>query len=500
MSKYLMALDQGTTSSRCILFDFNGEAAAAAQKEHKQIFPREGWVEHDPAEIWSNQLSVALEAMAKIGAGAKDVAAIGVTNQRETTVVWDKNTGKPVYNAIVWQCRRTSDFCDTLKSEGFDAVIAKKTGLTADAYFSGAKIKWILDNVPGALEAARRGRLLFGTVDAWLLWNLTRGAVFATDYSNASRTMLFNIHTLKWDTEILDRFDIPAAMLPEVLPTAHIFGGTHRDFFGAEIPVAGMAGDQQAALFGQACFIPGMVKNTYGTGCFTLMHTGGKAAASKNGLLTTIAWGLGGGVEYALEGSVFTAGSVIQWLRDGLNMITDAAETEAYAQKTENANGVYIVPAFVGLGAPYWDQHARGLIAGLTFGARKEHIIRAALESIAYQSYDVISAMAADTSQTLTEIRADGGASVNNFLMQFQADILGAAVCRPAMVESTALGAAFLAGLAAGVFGGKEEIAKKVSIDRVFTPAMNPLTRNGLLSGWKDAVKKAGEPGRANKF
>ena len=494
MGNYIMALDQGTTSSRCILFDLQGRAAAMAQKEHRQIFPKSGWVEHDPIEIWHNQLSAARAAMAKVDAYASEIAAIGITNQRETTIVWDKHTGKPVHNAIVWQCRRTADFCNSLKTEGFDATIKTKTGLACDAYFSGTKLKWILDNVPGAKEAAQRGDLLFGTVDTWLLWQLTRGAVFATDYSNAARTMLFNIHTLTWDTEILDKFDIPLGILPEPLPNAHIFGEAHRDFFGGPIPIGGMAGDQQAALFGQACFVPGMVKNTYGTGCFALMNTGGRAVNSQNGLLATIAWDIGRGPQYALEGSVFIAGALIQWLRDGLGLIATAAETENLARQVNSTGGVYIVPAFVGLGAPHWSQHAKGLICGLTQSTTKAHIVRAALEAIAYQSHDVICAMGLDTGLAPKEIRADGGAAANDFLMQFQADILGTNVCRPAQIESTALGAAFLAGLAVGIYQNTDEIneiAQKARLSSTFAPGMDKVLKDELLCGWRAAVSRA---------
>ena len=491
MSKYIMALDQGTTSSRCVLFGADGEVHGMAAKEHRQIFPQPGRVEHDPMEIWSCQLSVAIEAMAKIGASAADIAAIGITNQRETTLVWDKFTGKPVYNAIVWQCRRTADYCETLQAEGFGAKIKAKTGLPTDAYFSGTKIRWVLENVEGARSKAEEGRLLFGTVDTWLVWQLTKGEVFATDYSNASRTMLFNIHSLEWDGEILEKFNIPPSMLPRVLPSSHVFGTSHKDVLGREIPIAGIAGDQQAALFGQCCFTPGMVKNTYGTGCFTLMNTGREAVASKNGLLTTIAWGLGGGVEYALEGSVFVAGAAVQWLRDGLRMIDNADLSELYAEKVEDTGGMYVVPAFVGLGAPYWDQYARGVVVGLTRGTNKEHFIRATLESIAYQSHDVIKAMVADTGQTLRQIRVDGGACRNNFLMQFQADILNTQVCRPKVTESTALGAAYLAGLATGIFATREEIAQNAKVSRVFEPNMPAQTREELLAGWADAVGRS---------
>jgi len=491
MEKFLMALDQGTTSSRCILFKENGDIHSLAQKEFTQIFPKPGWVEHDPMEIWSSQLSVTTEAMAKVGATAGDIAAMGITNQRETTVVWNKETGTPVYNAIVWQCRRTSDYCESLKDEGFDAAIKEKTGLTVDAYFSGTKVRWILENVEGAREEAEKGNLLFGTVDTWLMWKLTKGEVFATDYSNASRTMLFNIHTLEWDKEILEKFNIPTSMLPEVLPSSHVYGKNDRDLLGGEIPIAGVAGDQQSALFGQCCFEPGMVKNTYGTGCFTLMNTGETAVESENGLLTTIAWGADGKVEYALEGAVFVAGAAVQWLRDGLRMIDNAAFTEAYAEKVEDSQDVYVVPAFVGLGAPYWDQYARGVIVGLTRGVEKEHFIRATLESIAYQSYDVIKAMAMDTKGDLGQIRVDGGACNNNFLMQFQADIAGTEVVRPKMTESTALGAVFLAGLAVGFYENKDDITKKVSVDRVFKPAMAEDVRAKLIDGWDEAVKRS---------
>jgi len=488
MSNYLLALDQGTTSSRCILFTKEGELHAIAQREFPQIFPEQGWVEHDPMELWSSQLSVMTEVMAKVGASTSDIAALGISNQRETTIVWDKRTGKPVYNAIVWQCRRTSDYCKALKAEGFDTEIKARTGLTLDAYFSGTKIRWILENIPGAKEQARAGNLLFGTVDTWLVWQLTKGAVHATDYSNASRTMLFNIHTLAWDREILDKLGIPESMLPQVRPSSHVFGKSHPDLLGGEILIAGIAGDQQAALFGQCCFEPGMVKNTYGTGCFTLMSTGDAAVESQNGLLTTIAWGVDGKVEYALEGSVFIAGAAIQWLRDGLRMIENAECSEAYAEQVADTNGVYVVPAFVGLGAPYWDQYARGVIVGLTRGVTKEHFIRAALESIAYQSYDVIKAMEMDISGALKQIRVDGGACNNNLLMQFQADILDVEVVRPEITESTALGAVFLAGLAVGVYESREEIAKKVKGSHIFRPRMDAETRKRLLAGWSQAV------------
>lgn len=489
MPKYLMAFDQGTTSSRCILFDKGGKICSIAQKEYTQIFPQPGWVEHDPMEIWSSQLSVATEARAKIAATPGEIAAIGITNQRETTIVWNKNTGKPIYNAIVWQCRRTSEYCDTLKASGFDKTITEKTGLIVDAYFSGTKLRWILENVPDAQEAANRGELLFGTVDSWLVWNLTNGKVHVTDYSNASRTMLFNIHTLEWDKDILAELGIPHNMLPEVKPSSYVYGTTA--LLGGEIKIAGIAGDQQAALFGQCCFDAGMVKNTYGTGCFILMQTGENAINSQNGLLTTIAWGLDGKVEYALEGGVFVAGAAVQWLRDGLRMIDNAMFTEAYATKVEDSNGVYIVPAFVGLGAPYWDQYARGIIVGLTRGVEKEHFIRATVESMAYQSYDVIKAMEADAKLALKEIRVDGGAVANNFLMQFQADILGVDVIRPVITESTALGAVYLAGLAVGFYENKEDIKNNANVDRVFSAKMEATLRENLLAGWQEAVKRS---------
>ena len=492
MQKYLVALDQGTTSSRCILFDKGGHVLSVAQVELSQLYPKPGWVEHDPMEIWSSQIGVLAEAKARIGAEASDIAAIGITNQRETTIVWDRRTGKPVYNAIVWQCRRTAEYCDSLRASGFDTLVRERTGLIVDAYFSGTKLRWILDNVGGARAAAERGDLLFGTVDTWLVWNLTKGAAHVTDYSNASRTMLFNIHTLDWDGDILWEMDIPRAMLPEVKPSSHIYAAASPDFLGgAKIPIAGIAGDQQAALFGHCCHEPGTVKNTYGTGCFLLMNTGSKAINSQNGLLTTIAWGLGHGVDYALEGSVFVAGAAIQWLRDGLRMIDNAAFTETYAAAVEDTNGVYVVPAFVGLGAPHWDQYARGIIVGLTRNVGKEHLIRAALESIAYQSHDVIRAMEADAGVALKSLRVDGGAAKNNFLMQFQSDILGAGIIRPAVVETTALGAAYLAGLAVGFYDSREDIQKNTDIDKVFTPAMEEGPRQTLVTGWREAVKRS---------
>jgi glycerol kinase len=491
LAKYLLALDQGTTSSRSIIFDKQGNVITSSQKEFTQIFPQAGWVEHDPMEIWSSQLAVMTEARARAGIEISEIAALGITNQRETTIVWDRATGKPIYNAIVWQCRRTSEYCDTLKDKGFDKKIREKTGLIVDAYFSGTKVRWILENVPGAREKAEKGELAFGNVDTWLVWNLTKGKVHATDYSNASRTMLFNIHTLQWDDEILKELNIPKALLPEVKPSSYVFGKTDPEYLGGEVPIAGIAGDQQAALFGQCCFEQGTVKNTYGTGCFILMNTGEAAVESKNGLLTTIAWGLDGKVEYALEGSVFIAGAAIQWLRDGLRMIDNAAFTEVYAKKVPDSNGVYVVPAFVGLGAPYWDQYARGGIFGLTRGVEKEHFIRATLESLAYQSNDVIKAMEADAGVELKAIRVDGGACANNFLMQFQADVAGAEVVRPKVIESTALGAVYLAGLAVGFYKDKTDIMQNVAVDNVFKPSMDETKRAELTKGWAEAVKRS---------
>ncbi len=490
MSKYLLAIDQGTTSSRCIFFDKAGSIQSVAQQEYKQIYPKPGWVEHDPTEIWASQLAVMSEAKARLGVDASEIAAIGITNQRETTIIWDKTTGKPVYNAIVWQCRRTAEYCDSLKEKGWTDIIRQKTGLVIDAYFSGTKVRWILENVPGVRERAERGELLFGTVDSYLVWKLTKGRVHITDYSNASRTMLFNIHTLQWDDEILKELNIPKCMLPDVKPSSYIYGNTDPEFLGGEIPIAGIAGDQHAALFGQCCFTPGMVKNTYGTGCFILMNTGDTAVESENGLITTIAWGLNGKVEYALEGSVFVAGAALQWLRDGLHMIDHAAFSEGYAKKVEDSNGVYVVPAFTGLGAPYWDQYARGAILGLTRGVEKAHLVRATLESLAYQSYDVMSAMEADAGTPIRELRVDGGASANNFLMQFQADLLQSDVVRPSMIESTALGAVYLAGLAVGYYKDQDDIRKNVSVDQVFHPDMEDAKRKKLLAGWKKAVTR----------
>jgi len=489
--KYIMALDQGTTSSRAIIFDENGLIKGVTNREFTQIYPKPGWVEHDAMEIWGSQIGVAKEVLLKCGLSVNDIAAIGITNQRETTVVWDKNTGKPVYNAIVWQCRRTAPICDDLKARGLTEKIREKTGLVVDAYFSGTKVKWILDNVEGTREKAEKGELLFGNIDTWLIWNLTGGKVHVTDYSNASRTMLFNIHKLDWDDEILKELNIPRAMLPKVMPSSHIYGYTTTEVFGGEIPIAGDAGDQQAALFGQACYAPGMAKNTYGTGCFMLMNTGEKAVESKSGLLTTIAWGADGKVEYALEGSIFIAGAVIQWLRDELRVLDNAAQSEELATKVEDNNGVYLVPAFVGLGAPYWDMYARGAILGLTRGAKREHIVRAALESICYQTRDVLEAMQKDSGITLKSLKVDGGAVANNFLMQFQSDILGVPVDRPKVIETTALGAAYLAGLAVGYWKDKNDISAKWQIDRTFKPQMDIDTKERLYKGWKKAVKRS---------
>lgn len=484
-----MALDAGTTSNRCILFNEKGEMCSVAQKEFTQYFPQSGWVEHDANEIWASQYSVAVEAMAKINAKASDIAAIGITNQRETTIVWDKNTGEPVYHAIVWQCRRTSEYCDYLKEKGLADKFRAKTGLVIDAYFSGTKIKWILDNVPGARAKAEAGDLLFGTVETWLIWKLTKGAVHVTDYSNASRTLLFNINTLEWDDEILTELNIPKSMLPKALPSSYVYGESDAELFGGSIKIAGAAGDQQAALFGQTCFTAGEAKNTYGTGCFMLMNTGEKPVFSQNGLVTTIAWGLDGKVKYALEGSIFIAGAAIQWLRDQLKVIDSAADSEYMATKVKDTNGCYVVPAFAGLGAPHWDQYARGTIVGLTRGVNKYHIIRATLESLAYQVNDVLDAMKADSGIDLAALKVDGGASANNFLMQTQADIIGAPVNRPVCVETTAMGAAYLAGLAVGYWASKEDVIKNWAIDAVFKPAISADERAKKIKGWKKAVK-----------
>ena len=489
MAKYVMALDAGTTSNRCILFNEKGEMCSVAQKEFTQYFPKPGWVEHNANEIWSTQLGVAVEAMQNIGATADDIAAIGITNQRETAIVWDKETGEPVYHAIVWQCRRTSAYCDTLKEQGFTEMIQKKTGLVIDAYFSATKVKWILDHVEGARCKAEEGRLLFGTVETWLIWKMTKGAVHVTDYSNASRTMMFNINELQWDADILKLLGIPACMLPKPVPSSSIYGEADPSFFGGLIPIGGAAGDQQAALFGQTCFTAGEAKNTYGTGCFLLMNTGERPVFSKNGLVTTIAWGLDGRVNYALEGSIFVAGAAVQWLRDEMRLVDTSPDTEYMASKVKNTNGCYVVPAFTGLGAPYWDQYARGTIVGITRGVNKYHMIRATLESIAYQFNDVITAMQADSGITLSTLKVDGGASANNFLMQFQSNIIDAPVHRPMCVETTAMGAAYLAGLAVGYWRSKEEVIKNWQIDRVFKPEMEEKDRLACLNGWQRAVK-----------
>lgn len=491
MQKYIMALDAGTTSNRCILFNKKGEMCSVAQREFHQYFPKPGWVEHDADEIWASMLGVAVEAMNMIGAEASDIAAIGITNQRETAIVWDKNTGDPIYHAIVWQCRRTSEYCDSLKEKGLTEKFRQKTGLVIDAYFSATKIKWILDNVEGAREKAERGELLFGTVETWLIWKLTKGSVHITDYSNASRTMLFNINTLEWDEEILEELNIPCSMLPEPKPSSCVYGMADPSFLGGAIPIAGAAGDQQSALFGQTCFQAGEAKNTYGTGCFLLMNTGEKPVFSENGLVTTIAWGLNGKVNYALEGSIFVAGAAIQWLRDEMRLIDSSEDSEYMAQKVQDTNGCYVVPAFTGLGAPHWDQYARGTIVGITRGTNKNHIIRATLESIAYQVCDVIDAMKADAETDLRTLNVDGGASANDFLMQFQADMLDKPVNRPSCVESTALGAAYLAGLAVGYWESKEEVMKNVQYDRVFIPSIDPEERAAKRKGWNKAVKYA---------
>lgn len=489
MAKYVMALDAGTTSNRCILFNEKGEMCSVAQKEFTQFFPKPGWVEHDANEIWNTQLSVAKEAMTKLGVSAGDISAIGITNQRETTIVWDKTTGEPIHHAIVWQCRRTSEYCDTLKEKGLTDSFREKTGLVIDAYFSGTKLKWLLDNVEGARERAQKGELLFGTVETWLIWKLTGGKVHITDYSNASRTMLFNIQKLEWDEDILKELDIPRCMLPEAKPSSCIYGETDPSWFGGPIPVAGAAGDQQAALFGQTCFKPGEAKNTYGTGCFMLMNTGEKPVFSKNGLVTTIAWGLDGKVEYALEGSIFVAGAAIQWLRDQLRIIDSAPDSEYMATRVKDSNGCYVVPAFTGLGAPHWDQYARGAIVGLTRGVNKYHIVRATLESLAYQVNDVLQAMKADSGIELAALNVDGGASANNFLMQVQADIINAPVQRPRCVETTAMGAAYLAGLAVGYWAGKEDVIKNRAIDSRFEPEIGADERKKMIDGWNKAVK-----------
>lgn len=491
MKQFVMALDAGTTSNRCILFDKQGNICSVAQKEFTQYFPKPGWVEHDADEIWSTQLGVAVEAMSKIGAEATDIAAIGITNQRETAIVWDKKTGEPVCNAIVWQCRRTAGFCDKLIAEGLEDMIRRKTGLKIDAYFSATKIKWILDHVEGARQRAERGELLFGTVETWLIWKLTKGKVHVTDYSNASRTMLFNINTLQWDEDILKLLDIPVSMLPEVKPSSCIYGESDPSYFGGSIPIGGAAGDQQSALFGQTCFQPGEAKNTYGTGCFLLMNTGEKPVFSDNGLLTTIAWGLDGKVNYALEGSIFVAGAAIQWLRDEMRLIDSSEDSEYMANKVPDTNGCYVVPAFTGLGAPHWDPYARGTIVGITRGVNKYHVIRATLESLAYQVNDVLKDMEADAGITLSSLKVDGGASANNFLMQSQADISNAPVNRPRCVETTAMGAAYLAGLAVGYWENKEEVLKNWASDRIFMPQIPEEERENKIRGWNKAVRYA---------
>ncbi len=491
---YVLVLDQGTTSSRAVLFDKAGNLVQIAQSELTQHYPQKGWVEHDPMEIWGSQSGVAREVLETAGIRPFEIAAIGITNQRETTVVWDKTTGKPIYNAIVWQCRRTAEYCDELVERGLSEYVKKTTGLVVDAYFSGTKIKWILDHVEGAREKAAQGQLLFGTIDTWLIWNLTRGKKHMTDYSNASRTMLFNINTLEWDDRLLEELEIPRSMLPEVVSSSEVYGYTDKcTFGGANIPIAGVAGDQHAALFGQNCFSSGMAKNTYGTGCFILMNTGNQPIPSKNGLLTTIAWGLDGQIEYALEGSVFIAGALIQWLRDELKLISDAGDSEYFAGKVSSSNGVYIVPAFVGLGAPYWDMYARGAILGLTRESNRNHIIRAALEAIAYQTKDVLLAMRDDSGIVLKELKVDGGASQNDFLMQFQASILGVNVVRPKNIESTAFGAACLAGLAVGFWENKEELKALFEVDRVFRPQMDDEKVDLFYKGWKKAVGRTSD-------
>ncbi len=491
MEKYIMALDLGTTSCRCILFNKAGKICSIAQKEFPQIYPQPGWVEHDAEEIWATQNGLMFEAMSKLDVSFAEMAGIGITNQRETTVVWNKHTGKPVYNAIVWQCRRTAAYCDQLKEQGYTETIRQKTGLVLDAYFSGTKLKWILDHVEGARAQAEAGDLLFGTIETWVIWKLTGGKVHITDYSNASRTMLFNIHTLEWDEELLQLLDIPRQMLPKPQPSSHVYGYTDSKIFGEHVPIAGAAGDQQCALFGQTCFAPGEAKNTYGTGGFMLMNTGTKPVSSKNGLVTTIAWGVDGKVEYALEGSIFVAGAAIQWLRDEMGMLREAAESEELAKSVPDNNGCYVVPAFVGLGAPYWDQYARGAIVGLTRGVNRKHIVRATLEAIAYQVFDVLQAMEEDSGIKLSTLAVDGGACANNFIMQFQADILNLPVARPCCVETTAMGSAYLAGLAVGYWQNKAEIKQNHSIARTFQPQMEDERRVKLLAGWKKAVEAA---------
>ena len=489
--KYIMALDQGTTSSRCILFDKSGNICSVVNKEFKQIYPQPGWVEHDASEIWDTTLEVARAAMAKLSVKAEDISAIGITNQRETTVVWDKETGEPIANAIVWQCRRTSDIIDGLVRDGWSDKIRDKTGLVPDAYFSGSKIKWLLDNTPGARRRAKAGKLLFGTIDTWLIWKLTGGRVHVTDYTNASRTMLYNIRELKWDQELLNLLDVPASMLPEVKPSSCVYGTTDFELLGGEIPIAGAAGDQQCALFGQCCFEPGQMKNTYGTGCFLLMNTGHEIVKSKNGLVTTIAASADGTVQYALEGSIFIAGAAIQWLRDELGVLTSASESLSYAKRVSDTAGGYVVPAFTGLGAPYWNQRARGVVVGITRGFSRAHLVRATLESLAYQTYDIVRAMERDSGIPIADLKVDGGASANNFLMQFQSDLIAADVYRPRCIETTALGAAYLAGLAVGFWTGLDDVRNNWAVDKVFTPELDEEKRRKLLHGWHKAVKCA---------
>ena len=491
MGKYIMALDAGTTSNRCILFNEKGERCSVAQREFTQYFPKPGWVEHDADEIWASMLGVAVEAMTKIGADASQIAAIGITNQRETAIVWDKNTGVPVYHAIVWQCRRTSEYCDSLKAKGLTEKFREKTGLVIDAYFSATKIKWILDHVEGSREKAEKGQLLFGTVETWLIWKLTKGRVHVTDYSNASRTMLFNINTLQWDQEILDELGIPKSMLPKPMPSSCVYGKSDPSVFGGAIPIAGAAGDQQAALFGQTCFSAGEAKNTYGTGCFLLMNTGDKAVESKNGLLTTIAAGTDNDVQYALEGSIFVSGAGIQWLRDEMNILETSAQSEEYARSVEDTAGVYVVPAFTGLGAPYWNPYARGTVVGITRGCTKAHFVRAVLESMAYQTYDILKIMENESGVDIPKLKVDGGASKNDFLMQFQSDILNVDVLRPECVETTALGAAYLAGIAVGYWKDKDDIRKNWAISNTFHPDLADAGRQELLLGWERAVRCA---------
>lgn len=490
MARYIMALDQGTTSSRCILYDKQGNMVSVAQKEFTQIYPADGWVEHDAMEIWSTQMGVAQEALLKVGCTYRDIEAIGITNQRETTIVWDRETGEPVYNAIVWQCRRTAGLCDSLMAAGYGEMIRRKTGLLIDAYFSGTKLKWILDNVDGARRRAEEGKLLFGTVETWLIWKMTGGRVHVTDYSNASRTMMFNINTLDWDDEILALLDIPRAMLPEPMPSSAVYGETEVTIFGGPIRIAGAAGDQQAALFGQTCFEAGDSKCTYGTGSFLLMNTGSKPVFSQNGLVTTVAWGLDGSVSYALEGSVFVCGAAVQWLRDELNILQSSADSQAMALSVPDSCGLYVVPAFVGLGAPYWDPYARGAVLGITRGANRNHLVRATLESLAYQTCDLIEAMSGDLGRGISSLKVDGGACANDFLMQFQADILDCRVERPVCVETTSLGAAYLAGLATGYWQNKEDVIANWQRDRAFEPGMSPEQRAELLRGWKKAVSR----------